>query len=115
MSNQLFTVDVAAQDGTLIPVTEAEFETDLVHPVTRVYVYVGQELDRGWRIAKSVAGEMSDLHPYLALSIDVMRKWVPDGDPDGIVFGTDHEPDRLLDAGEVVISKIVRLANEVAK
>ena len=42
--------------------------------------------------------------------MSLLRKWVPAGDPKGIVFGTDDQPDRLLDEAEAAVEKIVRKA-----
>ena len=113
--SELFTVDLDSGSTQLIAATTDEFKEDLVHPVTKVYVYVGQENDAGWKAALSAAGLLPDLSPYLATGIDLMREWVPAGDPQGIVFGTDDEPDRLLDDAEAAVSKIVLKANAEAQ
>jgi hypothetical protein len=113
--SKLFTVDVDSGSTKLIDVTIDEFRDDLVHPITKVYVYVGQEKDAGWKAALSAAGLLPDLNPYLANGIDILREWVPTGDPTGIVFGTDDQPDRLLDKAEAAVSKIVLKANAEAQ
>lgn len=114
MSDQLFTVDVESGSTKLIPITPEEFRADLVHPISKVYVYIGQEQDPGWDAALGTAGALAALHPYLATGIGAVRPWVPVGDPRGIVFGTDDQPDRLLDAGEAAVFKIVLAANAQA-
>lgn len=114
MSDKLFTVDVESGSTKLIPVTLDEFRADLMHPISKVYVYVGNEQDAGWDAALATAGTLAALHPYLATDIGSMRAWVPGGEPRGVVFGTDDQPDRLLDAGEAAVFKIVLNANAEA-
>jgi hypothetical protein len=108
---QFFTVDAQSDSTKLIPVTPEELKADLVHPITKVYVYVGQEKDPGWEAALLTASILPDLNPYLATGINGLREWVPVGSPKGIVFGTDDKPDRLLDDAEAAIFKIVHKAN----
>ena len=112
--SQLFTVDVQSGSTTLVPVTADVFKNDLVNPIIKVYVYIGQESDAGWKVALLAAGMLPDLNPYLATEIDILRDWVPVGNPKGIVFGTDDAPDRLLDEAEAAVSKIVQKANAEA-
>jgi hypothetical protein len=111
---QLFTVDSGNDSKELVPVTLDAFRADLANQTTRVYVYVGQETDPGWKAALSVAGLLADLNPYLATDIALLREWVPGGNPRGIVFGTADKPNRLLDATEAAASKTVHQANSEA-
>ena len=108
---KLFTVDLASGSEKLIPATPADLEADLVNPVTRVYVYVGKEEDPGWEAALLACGFLAGVKPYLAPDISLLRKWVPAGNPRGIVFGTDEKPEVLLDEAEASVEKIVRNAN----
>ena len=107
---KLFTVDLVSGSDKLIPATPAELEADLVHPITRVYVFVGKESDPGWEAALLACGFLAEVKPYLASNISLLRKWVPAGNPRGIVFGTDDKPDALLDEAEASVEKIVRNA-----
>jgi hypothetical protein len=113
--SQLFTVDPNGTSTKLIPVQMADFENDLQSPVIKVYVYVGKEKDPGWSAALQASGWLINLHPYLADDMSLLRKWVPVGDPAGIVFGSDNIPDTLLDRAEASISKIVYNANAGAQ
>jgi len=112
--SQLFTVDVPSGSPKLIPVTIEQFKEDLVHPITKAYVYVGKESDPGWSAALATAGMLPDLNPYLATGHDILRDWIPVGTPSGIVFGTDDKPDKLLDQAEAAVFKIVLKANAEA-
>jgi hypothetical protein len=112
--NTLHTVDPKSGSDRLIEATVQDLERDLVHPIIRVYVYVGQEADAGWEAALTACGWLAGVKPYLAEDIALVRKWVPAGSPKGIVFGTDDQPDTLLDEAEAAIEKIVRKANAEA-
>ncbi len=109
--SELITVDVASGSTDLIPASLDELKKDLIQPVTKVYVYIGQASDPGWDAALLTAGMLPDLNPYLATGIDLLREWVPAGEPKGIVFGTEDKPDRLLDEAEASVFKIVHKAN----
>jgi hypothetical protein len=111
---ELFTVDVEAADEKLIPASKEQLENDLHDRLKKVYVYVGQRSDSGWSIALTVAGLLPDLQPYLATNIDILRDWVPNGNPRGVVFGTDDKPDRVLNEQEATDRKTVHKANAEA-
>ena len=110
----LQTIDPAGTSEDLIPATPAGLEADLVDPVVRVYVYVGKAADPGWDAALTACGWLVGVRPYLASDISLLRKWVPTGNPSGIVFGSDDQPDRLLTDAEAAVEKIVRAANKEA-
>src|SRR2546425_3226848 len=109
--SQLFTVDVQSGSTTLVPVTTDAFKNDLVNPIIKVYVYIGQESDAGWKVALLAAGMLPDFNPYLATGIDILRDWVAGGNPKSIVFGTDDAPARLFDEADKARSKNVQKTN----
>lgn len=106
----LHTVDIESGSPVLIPATIQDLEADLANPKQRVYVFVGKDADVGWECAVLSCGTLAGVKPYLADTIDELRKWVPTGEPKGIVFGTGNTPQTLLSEAEASVQGTVEHA-----
>ncbi len=73
-------------------------------------IQVLESADPGWDAALTACGWLAGVKPYLASDVTLLRKWVPAGEPKGVVFGTDSQPDRLLNEAEASVEKTVRKA-----
>ena len=106
----LHTVDLESGSDALVPATIEELEADLRDAEQAVYVYVGKETDVGWECGVLAGGFLVGVKVYLADNIDLLRKWVPAGNPKGIVFGTKDVPHKLLDEAEAAVQGTVQRA-----
>lgn len=112
--SDLAKLDLAHGAKQVKPSSLDELRADLVHPIIRVYVFVGREDEPGWKAGVLACGLLVGINVYLANEMSVLREWVPAGEAKGIVFGTDDQPDRLLNEAEASVTDIVMDANAAA-
>lgn len=108
-------INYAGGEDQLTGSTLDQLRADLLHTVIRVYVFVGTEAEKGWKVGVIACGlRQPEYNIYLVDSMAQIGEWVPAGKTKGVVFGTDDQPDRLLDEAEVSVLDIVQDALEEA-
>jgi len=65
-----------------------------------VYLYIGNKKDKGWKIALLAYGAIPKLRVYLIKNIGLIRKWVKEKNPRGVVFGYDDKPTSFLNKAQ---------------
>lgn len=81
---------------TLPPLTASDIRGPLGDTTFSVYLYIGNEEDKGWKYARLVFGLMAQLRIYLVKDIALIQEWVGSEKPSGVVFGWDDKVARLL-------------------
>ncbi len=100
---------------TLPPLTAANVRGPLQDPTFSVYMYVGEETDEGWDNALLAFGLLARLRIYLVKDISLIKEWVGQKKPRGVVFGWKDQPKRLLSKQEADDFKIVLTAIQEAR
>ncbi len=100
---------------TLPPLTADDVRGPLVDPTFSVYMYVGEETDDGWENALLAFGLLARIRIYLVKDISLIKEWVGQKKPRGVVFGWDDKPKQLLNKQEADDFKIVLKAIEEAR
>jgi hypothetical protein len=78
-------------------------------------MYVGSENDEGWDNALLAFGLLARLRIYLVEDITLIKKWIGNRKPKGVVFGWDDKPVRFLNKREADDFKIVLTAIQEAR
>jgi hypothetical protein len=99
----------------LPPLTAQDVEGPLNDPTFTVYMYVGSETDEGWDNAQLAFGLLARLRIYLVEDITLIKPWVGNKKPKGVVFGWDDKPVRSLNKAEAEDFKIVLKAIQDAR
>jgi len=90
------------------------FKRDLKNTTFAVYVYIGAEEDKGWKVAQVAEGLVPQLRVYRADDRSKVDEWLKDKKNRGIIFGVDDEPKRELNAQETEDLVIVLHSIKVA-
>jgi hypothetical protein len=85
---------------TLPPLTANDIRKYLNDDSFTVYLYIGNKKDRGWKIAMLAYGAIPKLRIYLVKDIGLIREWVGQKNPKGVVFGYDDEPKSFLNKAQ---------------
>jgi hypothetical protein len=76
------------------------FLQDLQNTSFAVYVYIGGEDDKGWKVAEVVEGLLPRLRVYRAPDRSLVAPWLAGKKNRGVIFGVDDKPKRELRAKE---------------
>ena len=85
---------------TLPPLTTDDIKNYLNDDSFTVYLYIGNKKDKGWKIAMLAYGAIPSLRIYLVKDIGLIREWVGDKNPKGVVFGYDDIPRVFLNKAQ---------------
>ncbi len=95
--------------------TADELEAQLKNSNFTTYVYVGQESDRGWRVATTAAGLQAALLVFRAMNLTQVERWTGTATQvKGIVFGWSDKVVKLLNEEQADDLMEVLNANEEA-
>lgn len=100
---------------TLPPLTADDIRGPLKDPTFSVYIYIGEKKDEGWDNARLAFEFRTRLRIYLVKDIALVKEWVGQKKPKGIVFGWDDKPKRFLNKKEAENFKVVMKAIREAR
>lgn len=92
---------------TMPPLTPDDVKKDLNNPTFSVYLYIGSKDDEGWENAELAFGLLARLRIYLVKSHSLVKEWINDKKPYGVVFGFGPKPYKLLNKAEAEDFKTV--------
>lgn len=80
--------------------TLLEITTALQDPTTSVYLYIGNETDNCWSVAKVACGFAANAKPLRADNFSVVQSLLTEGNFAAVAFNWDGEPKAYLDGTE---------------
>jgi hypothetical protein len=97
----------------LPPLSWEDLQEPLQDPSLSVYLYIGKEADKGWKVAKAIYGLMPRLRVYLVKDIALIGELVGSKKPRGVVFGWEPKPYAFLTAAQA--SDMLIVAQKIAE